>query len=221
MGEAGGVKTMVWTSPPVPPSASTPSQSPREVLTYSNADTSDAAVGLLTLGQERRGGASPQLSPSSTSSARSPHPHNQGARRSPYTIAPSSPCYPHHGGGRPMSSPQTDPQNPLYSNYNSGSPGIGMSDNHCSRMSTQSPLNMEKLWAGDRSQVPHSDSQPALNLSGKLSMEGMWKNGGAPTMDSSPMCTSAVDEEEDQPMICMICEDRATGLHYGIITCEG
>jgi nuclear receptor subfamily 6 group A len=28
-------------------------------------------------------------------------------------------------------------------------------------------------------------------------------------------------EEEEQPMICMICEDKATGLHYGIITCEG
>jgi hypothetical protein len=29
------------------------------------------------------------------------------------------------------------------------------------------------------------------------------------------------DEEDDTPMICMICEDKATGLHYGIITCEG
>lgn len=28
-------------------------------------------------------------------------------------------------------------------------------------------------------------------------------------------------QENEQPMICMICEDRATGLHYGIITCEG
>ncbi|XP_054157039.1 nuclear hormone receptor family member nhr-91-like [Oppia nitens] len=27
--------------------------------------------------------------------------------------------------------------------------------------------------------------------------------------------------DSNQPMICMICEDRATGLHYGIITCEG
>ncbi|KAH7637214.1 hormone receptor 4-like [Dermatophagoides farinae] len=26
---------------------------------------------------------------------------------------------------------------------------------------------------------------------------------------------------DNQQMICMICEDRATGLHYGIITCEG
>ncbi|KAK2719205.1 hormone receptor 4-like isoform X3 [Artemia franciscana] len=25
----------------------------------------------------------------------------------------------------------------------------------------------------------------------------------------------------DVPLVCMICEDRATGLHYGIITCEG
>jgi nuclear receptor subfamily 6 group A len=28
-------------------------------------------------------------------------------------------------------------------------------------------------------------------------------------------------DEDEQPMICMICEDKATGLHYGIITCEG
>ncbi|KAG8184783.1 hypothetical protein JTE90_011569 [Oedothorax gibbosus] len=29
------------------------------------------------------------------------------------------------------------------------------------------------------------------------------------------------DEDQPQPMVCMICEDKATGLHYGIITCEG
>jgi nuclear receptor subfamily 6 group A len=29
------------------------------------------------------------------------------------------------------------------------------------------------------------------------------------------------EDDEDTPMICMICEDKATGLHYGIITCEG
>lgn len=28
-------------------------------------------------------------------------------------------------------------------------------------------------------------------------------------------------DEDDQPLVCMICEDKATGLHYGIITCEG
>jgi len=29
------------------------------------------------------------------------------------------------------------------------------------------------------------------------------------------------NEEDEQPLVCMICEDKATGLHYGIITCEG
>lgn len=28
-------------------------------------------------------------------------------------------------------------------------------------------------------------------------------------------------EDDEQPLVCMICEDKATGLHYGIITCEG
>ena len=27
--------------------------------------------------------------------------------------------------------------------------------------------------------------------------------------------------EDEEPLICNICEDKATGLHYGIITCEG
>ncbi|XP_071040812.1 hormone receptor 4 [Parasteatoda tepidariorum] len=33
--------------------------------------------------------------------------------------------------------------------------------------------------------------------------------------------SSTSKEDDGQPMVCMICEDRATGLHYGIITCEG
>ncbi|KAI2803708.1 Ligand binding domain protein [Blomia tropicalis] len=32
---------------------------------------------------------------------------------------------------------------------------------------------------------------------------------------------AAAVSQDNQQMICMICEDRATGLHYGIITCEG
>ncbi|XP_035213227.1 hormone receptor 4-like [Stegodyphus dumicola] len=32
---------------------------------------------------------------------------------------------------------------------------------------------------------------------------------------------SMAKDDDGQPMVCMICEDRATGLHYGIITCEG
>jgi len=37
---------------------------------------------------------------------------------------------------------------------------------------------------------------------------------GRATMDLNP-------EDDEEPLICMICEDKATGLHYGIITCEG
>ena len=41
-------------------------------------------------------------------------------------------------------------------------------------------------------------------------------------MGSMPMATHMEDESEyEPPMVCMICEDKATGLHYGIITCEG
>nr|WCS71196.1 hormone receptor-like protein 4-2 [Pardosa pseudoannulata] len=38
---------------------------------------------------------------------------------------------------------------------------------------------------------------------------------------SSVNHTGEDEDEDDQPMVCMICEDKATGLHYGIITCEG
>lgn len=31
----------------------------------------------------------------------------------------------------------------------------------------------------------------------------------------------APPDDDEQPLVCMICEDKATGLHYGIITCEG
>ena len=30
-----------------------------------------------------------------------------------------------------------------------------------------------------------------------------------------------LEAECEQPLICRICDDKATGLHYGIITCEG
>ncbi|KAK8771461.1 hypothetical protein V5799_025295 [Amblyomma americanum] len=51
------------------------------------------------------------------------------------------------------------------------------------------------------------DSQ-ALNLCVAAGVAPSTSRGGA-------------EDEDDQPMVCMICEDKATGLHYGIITCEG
>lgn len=234
MGEAGGVKTMFWTGPS--DSMTSVSQAPREVLSCPStpggygADTSDAVRasvdGLLSLGQDRRG-SPPQLSPSSTLSlspaARSPltptsrSPHTQvQISRSPYTVAPSSPVYQVVRG---LGSPQSSPgdlhllQNSPYIH----SPSSAESQRHPS-----APLNMERLWAGDRSQLPQTqpDSQAALNLS----TVGMWgaRANGIDTAVSVPVQPTHTEVDEDeQPMICMICEDRATGLHYGIITCEG
>lgn len=235
MGEAGGVKTMFWSTPN---ELQTPvSQAPREVLPRPatpcgyGADTSDAAVrasvdGLLTLGQDKRGSPS-QLSPTSTLSlspaarspitqtSRSPHTHTP-VPRSPYAGAPSSPGY---QVVRNLGSPHSSPGDLqlLHSASYMHSPSGGDSQRHPS-----TPLNMERLWAGDRSQLPHTqpDSQAALNLS----TVGMW--GARSTCVESAVPTPSQpatieEDDEDQPMICMICEDRATGLHYGIITCEG
>ncbi|XP_045109209.1 hormone receptor 4-like isoform X5 [Portunus trituberculatus] len=230
MGEAGGVKTMFWSTPNE--LQTSVSQAPREVLTRPatpcgyGADTSDASVrasvdGLLTLGQDKRGSPS-QLSPTSTLSlspaarspmtqtSRSPHTHTP-VPRSPYAGAPPSPG---NQVVRYLGSPHSSPGDLqlLHSATYMHSPSSGDSQRHPS-----TPLNMERLWAGDRSQLPHTqpDSQAALNLS----TVGMW---GARNTVPAPSQPAAIDEEdEDQPMICMICEDRATGLHYGIITCEG
>ncbi|XP_027207779.1 hormone receptor 4 isoform X6 [Penaeus vannamei] len=233
MGEAGGVKTMFWTAPN---ESQTPaSQAPREVLGPASncgygADTSDAVRasvdGLLSLGQDRRG-SPPQLSPSSTlslspaarspltPSARSPHAPTP-VSRSPYTVAPSSPGYQVVRG---LGSPQSSPSE-LQLLHNS--PYIHSPSNADTQRHPSTPLNMERLWAGDRSQLPQTqpDSPAAMNLS----TVGMWgsRTNGVEGATSAPAQPAPVEEdEEDQPMICMICEDRATGLHYGIITCEG
>merc|ERR1719361_1090623 len=66
----------------------------------------------------------------------------------------------------------------------------------------RSPMNMERLWAGDMSQLPSHILES--------------QNG-----HSNASFRPNLDQEEEEPLLCNICEDRATGLHYGIITCEG
>lgn len=96
------------------------------------------------------------------------------------------------------------------------------------------PLNMERLWAGDLTQLPANQQLQALNLSAQppglylrpLGQEGAMHHQAVPgihppghlQLQHEPQ---EPQEDEEQPMICMICEDKATGLHYGIITCEG
>ncbi|ODN02804.1 Hormone receptor 4, partial [Orchesella cincta] len=73
-------------------------------------------------------------------------------------------------------------------------------------------LSMELLWASE-----------ALNLSTGSSGSSNTTNGSMTNIMGNGATNghTADDDDYEQPMICMICEDRATGLHYGIITCEG
>lgn len=87
---------------------------------------------------------------------------------------------------------------------------------------------MERLWAGDLSQLPVATTHQmhALNLTANTGTTG-WpmatSNGDNKPAPVNPSSYHQMEEadEQDQPMVCMICDDRATGLHYGIITCEG
>jgi hypothetical protein len=65
-------------------------------------------------------------------------------------------------------------------------------------------IDMAELWKGNMDQLP-PQAQPSSSYLNQDLMEP----------------TNRMMEEDDQPMICMICDDKATGLHYGIITCEG
>ncbi|KYB29221.1 hormone receptor 4 isoform X2 [Tribolium castaneum] len=143
MGEAGGVRTMIWSQPETPPHATT---------SWGSAPEESAAQMLLNLGQDR-------------------------IRPVARNVPPQAPSTAHFAAA---------------------------------------PLNMERLWAGDLRQLPLS--QTPLNLSSPppVYTSGAEKNVGESTSESQEAA-----EEEEQPMICMICEDKATGLHYGIITCEG
>ena len=97
----------------------------------------------------------------------------------------------------------------------------------------QQPLSMERLWEAERSNAAQQAKRPesaaldySLNAPAGSVAATPTTNGHAARIGHQTALTNgngvSVDEEEDDtPMICMICEDKATGLHYGIITCEG
>ncbi|KAL9704953.1 hypothetical protein quinque_008471 [Culex quinquefasciatus] len=85
------------------------------------------------------------------------------------------------------------------------------------------PLNMERLWAGDYSQFPQTTTPTgqqmhALNLTAQQQAAAAWNMAPGPKKE---LLDDMPPDEDEQPLVCMICEDKATGLHYGIITCEG
>jgi hypothetical protein len=76
---------------------------------------------------------------------------------------------------------------------------------------------------------PDSQSLPVVSVVHSSSAHDLLVNECRPsrqtTNDNNHSVVVATQElqncDSNAPMICMICEDRATGLHYGIITCEG
>ena len=170
LGEAGGVRTMVWSPPP--------QQSPRNspISNFGLPDTTrhsvdseqemQAVEGLVGLGQV------------------SPRPGLPGQM---WSGNRSSPMFPNNFPSdlsRLQPLPQTRP----------GSSSSSAADRRS--------IDMAELWKGNIEQLP-AHAQPSES----------YFNNNEPT--------NRMIEEDDQPMICMICEDKATGLHYGIITCEG
>lgn len=175
MGEAGGVKTMIWSQPTITQSNIETNLKPRTSdwgtvnpsfssnISIVNAEESAAQM-LLNLGQDKN------LLLSRTSST----------IKSPVNTSPKFP---------------------------------------------PSSLNMERLWAGDLTQLPSNQQIHAINLSPSLSsnIASTFTKCDSKNQSNSDISILRDEDtiEEDQPMICMICEDKATGLHYGIITCEG
>lgn len=124
----------------------------------------------------------------------------------------------HMPGLRPIGSQQQTLVSSGVSNGGGGGAG-GQQNFHV-------PLNMERLWAGDLSQLPAATTHQmhALNLTANTAGAG-WpiatSNGDNKPAPVNTYHQMEEPDEQDQPMVCMICDDRATGLHYGIITCEG
>ena len=174
LGEAGGVRTMVWSPPP----QQSPRHSPSS-QTFGLPDTTrhsvdseqelQAVEGLVGLGQSRP----PHLL------AMSQHQMFTGSP-SVATTRPMFPGFPQPDLSRLQPQPRPEAK-----------PGIDMAE----------------LWKGNIEQAGlPAHAQPSVSY---FSRDG--------TLEP----TNRMIEEDEQPMMCMICEDKATGLHYGIITCEG
>ena len=146
-----------------------------------------------------------------------PHTHHQalqGPKRSSPSCSSSSPTTPSPSSSAMLHGQQSQQQS--HSEHNMHS-----------TPHRRSPINMERLWAGDRSQLPpqaQSSTDSRQGQAGTNGGPGQHPPGNGPhavNEGGGGGITEMPPEEEEEPLICMICEDKATGLHYGIITCEG
>lgn len=69
---------------------------------------------------------------------------------------------------------------------------------------------------------PSTDAQ-IYDIRNNLLYQSLTQNNSATTNGNSDTsgAKDSAEDLDDPPMVCMICSDIATGLHYGIITCEG
>ena len=211
LGEHGGVKTMIWTdSTTYWQSAATTNNKFRQ---HNNGPSPHPPVvssaAMLPLPPM------PAMQTSVTTEARGPTNMSLKVERADNEQLKMSSAV----DGLLSLSSQGHPMQPMMTSSGGSpsnpSPGPGITDlkmanfpqvNHSGQMPPRrrSPMNMERLWAGDMSQLP---SHVIESQNGHMNMTML-----------RPGHQLAEDEE---PLLCNICEDRATGLHYGIITCEG
>ncbi|XP_017787036.1 PREDICTED: hormone receptor 4 [Nicrophorus vespilloides] len=241
MGEAGGVRTMIWSQPTTPLPQTTTIIEPQiyaaTTSTWSNSSNSNMSTGtnpeesaaqmLLNLGQDNRSSSGRQMgTATSAATGRTAMHHHQhvSSIRSPTSTSSSS-----------------------SSSAAVAAAAAAVAAAVANTTFTNVPLNMERLWAGDLTQLP---ANQALNLTSSSNspnhgganvmysttskqqqqqqdssgvsklLPGIMNDSGGVGGGAGSVVHDATDDD-DQPMICMICEDKATGLHYGIITCEG
>nr|XP_036232720.1 hormone receptor 4 isoform X2 [Bactrocera oleae] len=208
MGESCGVRTMVWGYEPAPPTAG---PSP----THGGNSNSGSGGGLHQTPPstpQHSHGQQQQQPPSSMSSlSQQSHHSSQSSMQS--ASSPSA------GSITPTHTPGPSPQN----NEEAAQLLLSLGQTRIQdvrprphQFRTPHALNMERLWAGDYSQLPPGQIH-ALNLSAQQ----QWGSTNATGMNRGLDTPHEPTDEDDQPLVCMICEDKATGLHYGIITCEG
>jgi len=181
MGEAGGVRTMLWSQP-----------------------GQNIPNPALEIGLGGGGGASPPGS---------------GGNLSISSGASSNGSYAGslHNGSGGNSPPGNQLNNNNVSNNGPNSNNNSNSNGHHNPAIQKGVLSMERLWANEALNLSTGASN-TTNGHGGLGGGNHNVNGQT---GSGPTGQNQDDDDYEQPMICMICEDRATGLHYGIITCEG
>ena len=173
---------------------------------------SSAVDGLLSLSSQGQRPSPPAASSPSTvatltaAASPSPLPPTSLPLPPPHLLHLSPAHMPHSSSPSVASTPPMSmPQQPQLQQQQSVIPSPSVTPSHQPPLPPprrRSPMNMERLWAGDMSQLP---SHVIESQNGHMNM-GLRPNP---------------DQEDEEPLLCNICEDRATGLHYGIITCEG